>query len=90
VAAGSGLVDETGVASGGIKRVLVATLPGDLTKAAIETTKAWERGRTRDPNVRQKSVGDLSITYASGGSGSGGEDLPITARLLLEPWRAVA
>jgi hypothetical protein len=57
------------------------TLPAAVEQACITTVVAWYKGSARDPRVKMKKVGDLSITY-----GDPNEDalaLPAAARALL-------
>lgn len=64
-------------------------LPYDIEMAVIETAKTWFLARQSDSTIRSKTVGDLSISYATESCGSGAA-LPTLARNLLAPWRRQA
>ena len=77
------------VADGDLKAVLVSTLPADLSKGVRELVKAFYAGRARDPEVTDKQVGDLRITYARAQAGD--EDcLPRSVTALLRPYQRAA
>lgn len=80
------LVDE---AAGGIRQMAVSTLPGDLEQACLETVKSWFYQRSRDSEVQSRSVGDLSVTYATASTTTTAGPLPFAALRLLQPWVAL-
>jgi hypothetical protein len=54
---------------------LLRTLPSDLERACLLTVVSYYREATRDPNIKQETVGKASRTYAGG-------DLPEQAKEL--------
>lgn len=60
------------------------TVPYDLQDAAITLTRSLWFGRTREPGVASKSVGELSVSYtAQHGS------VPNDVAAILQPYRSV-
>lgn len=56
------LVDE--LATTGAHSVLVQSLPADLEKACLESTKVFYLGRQTDPGVVEKQVGPMRVRYS--------------------------
>lgn len=81
----AGMVTELASANPNPKGLRVRTLPDDITRAAINTCKAWYIARQRDPNISSRSITGLSLVYAA--STAGGRDLPPAAQAGLAAWR---
>ncbi len=76
------LVDEASTANP--RTVTVRNLPADLERACVETVKAWYLGRTSDPRMTSKSVGDLSLSYSVT---AGERALPSSVTKILSAYR---
>lgn len=66
-------------------------VPGPLEKAVLEIGKSWWLGRKLNPTVSAKQVGDLRITYGSGGPDAKGgvSGLPPAVISLLNNYQRV-
>lgn len=67
-----------------------ADLPADIAMAAEEVVKGWYLTRQADPSVQSVTVGSLSMTFKSGGSGASVGSLPESATKLLSRYRRLA
>jgi len=78
------LVDEAEAAD---RTLLVASLPADVEKAAIEASKAWYAQRATDSAVEERQVGQLRVRYGSRGIfDQPPQALPPVCVGLLRPW----
>lgn len=75
--------------AGATVSILVRTLPRDVERAAIELAKSTFLSRERDPNIKSKKVGDLSITYGNGAGIDGGFGFPPRIAAALTRWRRI-
>ena len=66
-------------------------VPRNIERAVLETAKAYYLGRKQNPNISEKSVGDLRIKYAGSNQGDkvseGG--LPMSVEAMLRPYVSV-
>ena len=67
--------------AGGSTSTGARTLPADMERAVVEKVRGWWERRS---GLRSRSVGDLSVTYASETEGPG------PAEALLGPYRRIA
>lgn len=64
------------------------TLPEDIEEAALELTRMAYLQRKRDPGVVSERLGNVAVTYETGGP-SGAVGIPATVAAWLTPYRSV-
>lgn len=64
------------------------TIPAEIERAAFEAVQTWFLARTRNPSISSKTIGPVSISYASGG-GAAGPEVARSLATQLSNWRAV-
>jgi hypothetical protein len=63
-------------------------MPPEVQRAARETVVYWFKSQARAADIQSKSVGDLSISYATGDAAK--FDIPPRAMSRLQKWKRVA